>query len=29
MDVNHFYLIAFHPSGEPEASICSVIKAEA
>ncbi len=24
-----FYLITFHPMGEPEASICCVIKAEA
>jgi hypothetical protein len=29
MDENHFYLITFHPAGEPEASICCVIKGEA
>jgi hypothetical protein len=28
MDEYHFYLITFHPAGEPEAFICCVIKAE-
>ena len=28
-DANRFYLINFHPAGEPEAFICFVIKGSA